>query len=273
MQRSLALAQPGLMPHQLRAMPSPRRATPQLAITCHAAPPPLAQLAKAGGWAQKHRILLGESHEVEGEYGDLLARSKFCLVLPGGQRVPALGTCPPPGWPRLSATHTPLAPPGCAPEHLSGMHRAPALPRPHRPLRPPAGDGWSPRAEDAVLHGCVPVVIMDRVHSIFESILDWPSFSLRLKEDQLAQLPELLLAVPPARLEAMQAALARVWHRFTYFSHPAIRQQLARSANMTLGGGNSRLKRALHNDAFHTILQWLAGRMRRPAVVPARAAS
>ena len=26
-----------------------------------------------------------------------------------------------------------------------------------------AGDGWSSRAEDAVLHGCIPVVIMDEV--------------------------------------------------------------------------------------------------------------
>ena len=25
------------------------------------------------------------------------------------------------------------------------------------------GDGWSARAEDSVLHGCVPVVIMDQV--------------------------------------------------------------------------------------------------------------
>ena len=122
-----------------------------------------------------------------------------------------------------------------------------------------------------MLHGCVPVVIMDGVHAVFESALDWPAFSLRLREDQLAQLPELLLAVAPQRLEAMQAALARVWHRFTYFSHPAIRQELARSTNMTLGSSNSRLKRALHNDAFHTIIQWLAGRMRRPSVAPARA--
>jgi hypothetical protein len=78
----------------------------------------------------------------------------------------------------------------------------------------PSGDGWSPRAEDAVLHGCVPVVIMDGVHAVFESILDWGSFSLRVPESQLEQLPELLLAVTPERLQAMQAALARVWHRW-----------------------------------------------------------
>ncbi len=45
-----------------------------------------------------------------------------------------------------------------------------------------AGDGFSPRAEDAILHGCLPVVIMDDVDPIFASILDWESFSVRIPE-------------------------------------------------------------------------------------------
>lgn len=45
-----------------------------------------------------------------------------------------------------------------------------------------AGDGFSPRAEDAVLHGCVPVVIMDHVDPVFASALDWDNFSVRVQE-------------------------------------------------------------------------------------------
>ncbi len=45
-----------------------------------------------------------------------------------------------------------------------------------------AGDGFSPRAEDAILHGCVPVVVMDEVDPVFSSILDWSAFSLRIAE-------------------------------------------------------------------------------------------
>ena len=45
-----------------------------------------------------------------------------------------------------------------------------------------AGDGFSPRAEDAVLHGCLPVVVMDDVDPVFASILDWDSFSVRVPE-------------------------------------------------------------------------------------------
>ena len=54
----------------------------------------------------------------------------------------------------------------------------------------PPGDGWSSRAEDAILHGCIPVVIMDNVHAVFESILDWDLFSIRIKEGMLEHLPQ-----------------------------------------------------------------------------------
>ena len=77
------------------------------------------------------------------------------------------------------------------------------------------GDGWSPRAEDAILHGCIPVVVMDGVQAVFESILDWDSFSLRIREDDAAleALPQLLASISPERLAHMQRHLARVWHR------------------------------------------------------------
>ena len=55
------------------------------------------------------------------------------------------------------------------------------------------GDGWSSRAEDAVLHGCIPLVIMDEVHAIYESILDWDMFSVRIKEKELERVPEVSL--------------------------------------------------------------------------------
>ncbi|GLC34055.1 hypothetical protein PLESTB_000832400 [Pleodorina starrii] len=139
------------------------------------------------------------------------------------------------------------------------------------------GDGWSARAEDAVLHGCVPLVIMDNVHAVFESILDWDSFSIRIREDDaaLAALPELLTAVPPERLAKMQRNLARVWHRFTYASGPYLEAAVERAfegnaktlGNVSLGPvpPDSPFQRATsfptRDDAFHTILQWLYHRI------------
>ena len=45
-----------------------------------------------------------------------------------------------------------------------------------------AGDGYSSRAEDSILNGCIPVVIMDEVQAVFENILEWSTFSLRVTE-------------------------------------------------------------------------------------------
>ena len=44
------------------------------------------------------------------------------------------------------------------------------------------GDGYSSRAADSVLNGCIPVIIMDEVDAVFETILDWNLFSVRIAE-------------------------------------------------------------------------------------------
>ena len=45
-----------------------------------------------------------------------------------------------------------------------------------------AGDGYSSRAADSILNGCIPVVIMDDVDACFETVLDWSLFSVRVPE-------------------------------------------------------------------------------------------
>ena len=63
--------------------------------------------------------------------------------------------------------------------------------QPHtRGLHP--GDGWSPRLEDAVLHGCIPVIIADRVHAVFESVLDIDSFAVRVAEADVPRVMDIL---------------------------------------------------------------------------------
>ena len=106
----------------------------------------LHKLSKENDWKGKHNVLIG-SREIQGDYSDLLSRSKYCLVAPGAVHY---------ALERLEL-------PSYIPRTLSLE-----------------GDGWSGRAEDAVLHGCVPVVIMDGVHVVFESVLDWSSFSVRI---------------------------------------------------------------------------------------------
>ena len=60
-------------------------------------------------------------------------------------------------------------------------------------LRYWAGDGFGKRAEDAVLHGCLPVQIGDNITDKFQTILDWDSFTTRIPEADIERVPEILL--------------------------------------------------------------------------------
>ncbi|KAG2497881.1 hypothetical protein HYH03_004147 [Edaphochlamys debaryana] len=141
------------------------------------------------------------------------------------------------------------------------------------------GDGWSPRAEDAVLHGCVPLVIMDGVDPVWGSLLDWSAFSVRVQEQALQAVPQILEAIPPARLAAMQRALTKVWHRFAWGTGPVMADKLAHvfrhnaqnhPANVNAVGTSltyratpfvPRTSFPREDDAFSTLMQWLYHRI------------
>ncbi len=64
---------------------------------------------------------------------------------------------------------------------------------------------------------CLPPPVapprLPQVHDVFESVLDYPKFSVRVKEADVERVPEVLLAVTPTQLASMQQHLARVWQR------------------------------------------------------------
>ncbi|KAG2488357.1 hypothetical protein HYH03_013047 [Edaphochlamys debaryana] len=145
------------------------------------------------------------------------------------------------------------------------------------------GDGYAMRFEDAVLHGCLPLIIMDRTHVVFESILDVDSFSIRIKEAAVDEhLPNLLKSISPEQIERMQRKLALVWHRIAYGHGAAVqesmhsfRDQNSWRSRVDQGEGNSTqppvqapdthpyqpvTRFPVHADALATILQWLHGR-------------
>ncbi|KAI8471681.1 MAG: hypothetical protein J3K34DRAFT_506016 [Monoraphidium minutum] len=101
------------------------------------------------------------------------------------------------------------------------------------------GDGFSARAEDSLLHGCVPVIVMDGVHTLFETLLEWDLFSVRVRVTAIPLLPQILMAIPEDRYERMLRRVLRLMHRFTYLSHPVLRaaaRELA-NANRAAAGG------------------------------------
>ena len=78
------------------------------------------------------------------------------------------------------------------------------------------GDGWSNAYAFAVLHGCIPVLIMDDAELAWANVMNYSAFSVRVAEADLGRLPDILGAVTERRIREMQEALLQVWPRFTY---------------------------------------------------------
>ena len=80
-----------------------------------------------------------------------------------------------------------------------------------------AGNGWG-HIEAPVMAGCIPVVVQDEALVPWEDTLDLASFGLRVPRSELPRLPQILRAIPEARVRRLQRGLARVWERFSYSS-------------------------------------------------------
>ncbi|GLI69587.1 hypothetical protein VaNZ11_014246 [Volvox africanus] len=89
-----------------------------------------------------------------------------------------------------------------------------------------AGDGWSARMEDAVLHGCIPVIVIDDVHVAFESIVHVDAFTVRIDEAQLPMIVDILQAIPERKIRVKQAHLGHLWHRYRYSSLPGLASEV-----------------------------------------------
>ena len=113
----------------------------------------------------------------------------------------------------------------------------------------PSGAGWGMRAVHAAVMGCVPVMLQHDgstrppVAQAFEpsAPLDWSTFGVSLRQDDLPRLPQLLDATD---LRAKQAALRRVWTRLVW------REALPPAMAATLPGP----------DAFDTVMEVLGSR-------------
>lgn len=81
------------------------------------------------------------------------------------------------------------------------------------------GDGWSARFEDAVLNGCVPVVVQDDVHVAWEGYLDVSALSVRFSRHDIPTMVARLREMPPERLASLRLAGARAWHRFAWLGY------------------------------------------------------
>ena len=76
--------------------------------------------------------------------------------------------------------------------------------------------GWSPRLIDAIVTGCIPVVIADHYELPLQGIVDWASISVRISENDIGDLQRILERISATQREAMRTALSVVAPRFVW---------------------------------------------------------
>ena len=131
------------------------------------------------------------------------------------------------------------------------------------------GDGWSARFEDAVVAGCIPVVLQDEILTPWEGWLDVSKYSLRFTRAEIKMrggesLVEKLRAIPLETRDELRLQLARVWHRYIWSG--AFRAEMTRCE---AGGNNVQCtdvgRRAAATpgpDAFDTLVQVLSAKLK-----------
>ena len=92
--------------------------------------------------------------------------------------------------------------------------------------------GWSPRTNDAIFAGCIPVLIAEGSHYPFASMLDWSKFSVRVRPTELDQIEAILGAIPLTRVEEMQVNLMLIRDAFVYATDERPEEELERRGPM-----------------------------------------
>lgn len=78
----------------------------------------------------------------------------------------------------------------------------------------------SPRIVEAIYYECVPVIIADNFVLPFEEVLDWSAFSVVIAEKDIADLKNILMAIPLRRYLKMQGCVKRVQKHFLWHAKP-----------------------------------------------------
>ncbi|GFQ04162.1 probable glycosyltransferase at5g03795 [Phtheirospermum japonicum] len=77
--------------------------------------------------------------------------------------------------------------------------------------------GWevaSPRMVEALYMGCVPVLLKDHYAKPFDDVLDWSTFSVDVRVEEISDLKKILMDIPYERYLEMQKTGVRVRRHF-----------------------------------------------------------
>ena len=142
----------------------------------------------------------------------------------------------------------------------------------------PHGTGFGMRQFDAVVHGCVPLIVRVRydddeanggtLEQPYAEMIPWNAIALHVTRADIPRLPEILRAVPAARHAAMRQAAACAWPRLFWMPVPTGRGRVdadhAPEPKRDVCGAacQNEISALAPHDAFGTLMWILAQRMR-----------
>lgn len=83
-------------------------------------------------------------------------------------------------------------------------------------LCPEGWHAWNPRPYQAVLLGCIPVLLSEEIELAFEDMIDYSKFMVRVHPQDVSKLKTVLAAVSDYEVEGMRREMEKVWRLFSY---------------------------------------------------------
>ncbi|XP_048320595.2 uncharacterized protein LOC107425930 [Ziziphus jujuba] len=119
------------------------------------------------------------------------------------------------------------------------------------------GDGWSGRMEDSVLQGCIPVVIQDGIFLPYENVLNYDSFAVRIREDDIPNLINILRAFNETEIEFKLANVQKIGQRFLYRDSVMLEAKRQKDAYGRVEDWAVEFSKLVEDDVFATFVQVL----------------
>ncbi|KAJ8761737.1 hypothetical protein K2173_004546 [Erythroxylum novogranatense] len=119
------------------------------------------------------------------------------------------------------------------------------------------GDGWSGRMEDSILQGCIPVVIQDGIFLPFENVLNYDSFAVRVTEDDIPNMINILRTFNKTEIEFRLANVRKVWQRFLYRDSMVLEAERQKTMLGHVNEWALKVLQLTEDDIFATFVQVL----------------
>lgn len=119
------------------------------------------------------------------------------------------------------------------------------------------GDGWSGRMEDSILQGCIPVIIQDGIFLPYENVLNYKSFSVRIKEDEIPSMIKVLRGINDTEIDFMLENVKKIWQRFLYRDSMLLEGERQKTVFGHVKVWAKELAQLKEDDVFATLVQVL----------------